>query len=322
MPRADRPTHAGLLMISPIDGAIHDPGPRRGARLYLPDALGSGDVTQLRWTWRQAHVVAVVALVVVLASAGYVSAQFGFGRGRAVNIGYAPADMPDRDFTVCRIEYQSVRSEADGAGWRTDYPLGENNLMIRFSELTRARVSFDEGKRPNHWVVRLTDDALFNCPYTVASDVGTMGLSAVEVARLRLYLLKGGFLWVDDFWGTPAWEHWSAQIREVLPDHQIEDVPLSDPVFSSQFAVRKVPQVPRYPFWAATHTTSERGQDSIEPHFRVIRDDHRRIMVVMTHNTDVADSWEREAEEPEYFQRFSVDGYALGINVLLHALTH
>jgi hypothetical protein len=274
------------------------------------------------WMPRRAHRVALVALIVGVASVGYVSAQFGFGRGRGVNILMAPPDMPDRDFTVCRIMYQSVRSEADGAGWRTDYPLGENNLMIRFSELTRTRVSVDGGKRPNHWVVRLTDDALFNCPYTVASDVGTMGLSDIEVARLRLYLLKGGFLWVDDFWGTLAWEHWSAQIREVLPDHEILDVPLTDPVFSSQFVVRKVPQVPRYPFWAATHTTSERGQDSIEPHFRVIRDDHRRIMVVMTHNTDVADSWEREAEEPEYFQRFSVDGYALGINVLLHALTH
>ena len=66
-------------------------------------------------------------------------------------------------------------------------------------------------------MVRLTDDALFNCPYTVASDVGTMGLRDDEVLRLRQYLLKGGFLWVDDFWGTPAWEHWSGVIAQVLP---------------------------------------------------------------------------------------------------------
>ena len=80
---------------------------------------------------------------------------------------------------------------------------------------------------------------------------------------------------------------------------------------------------PRYPFWVATGgQTSERGDDSREPHFRAIRDDSGRIVVVMTHNTDVADSWEREGEEPAYFQRFSVDGYALGVDVLLYALTH
>src|SRR5688572_11960093 len=256
----------------------------------------------------------------VMASVALVSAQFGFGR---VGIRMAPPELPDRSFTICRIMYQSVRSEAAGAGWQTDYPYGDNNLMIRFSELTRAPVSKDPGKRPNHYVVRLTDDALFNCPYTVASDVGTMGLRDVEKLKLRQYLLKGGFLWVDDFWGTPAWEHWSGVIREVLPGRPIEDVSIDDPIFRTQFVVRKVPQVPRYPFWVATGgQTSERGDDSREPHFRAIRDDKGRIMVVMTHNTDMADSWEREGEEPAYFQRFSVDGYALGVDVLLYALTH
>jgi hypothetical protein len=264
----------------------------------------------------------VLVGIVLLASTGYVFAQFG-GRGITRGVRFAPTEMPDADFAVCRIMYQSVRSEASGAGWSTDYPLGENNLMIRFSELTRARVSVDRRKQPNHWVVRLTDDALFNCPYTVASDVGTMGLSDEEVLKLREYLLKGGFLWVDDFWGSPAWEHWSRVIAEVLPGRQIEDVPLNDPIFNTQFKVTKVPQVPRYPFWSATGgETSERGNDSIEPHFRAIRDDHGRIVVVMTHNTDIADSWEREAEEPAYFMRFSIDGYALGVNVLLYAQTH
>ena len=271
-----------------------------------------------RWRWNTA-----VTLVVLVASAAYVSAQFVRGGVRGGVFQMAPSDMPDRDFTVCRIMYESVRSEPEGAGWRTDYPLGETNLMIRFSELTRARVSVGAGERPNHWVVRLTDDALFNCPYTMASDVGTMGLNEEEARNLRLYLLKGGFLWVDDFWGTAAWDHWSGVMRQVFPDREIADVPLTDPIFSSQFVVRKVPQVPRYPFWYATGgETSERGADSREAHFRAIRDDHGRIMVVMTHNTDVADSWEREGESPVYFKEFSVAGYALGVNVLLYAMTH
>jgi hypothetical protein len=103
----------------------------------------------------------------------------------------------------------------------------------------------------------------------------------------------------------------------------IEDVPLNDPIFSSQFVITRKIQVPRYPFWVASGgQTSERGAETAEPHFRGIRDAHGRLMVVMTHNTDVADSWEREGEQPEYFLKFSVDGYALGVNVLLYAQSH
>src|SRR5688572_24266840 len=266
---------------------------------------------------------AAILLVAMLASAGYLSAQFGRGFGGG-SLRMAPVEMPDRNFAVCRIMYNSVRSEEAGAGWQTDYPYGEINLMIRFSELTKAPVSFRQGRQPNHWVVRLTDDQLFNCPYTVASDVGTMGLSRLEGERLRLYLLKGGFLWVDDFWGTAAWEQWSREMTMIFPDSPIDDVTFSDPIFDTQFTVRKIPQITRLPFWRAVNgtTTSERGADSKDAHFRAIRDSHGRIMVVMTHNTDIADSWEREGEDPAYFLRFSPDGYALGVNVLLYALTH
>ncbi len=266
---------------------------------------------------------AVILAGVLVASGTFVSAQFGLGRGLFRGVRMAPPDFPDRDFTLCRIMYQSVRSEADGAGWATDYPGGDNNLLVRLGELTRTRVSHDGSRQPNHWVVRLTDDALFNCPYTVASDVGTIGLSSTEAAKLREYLLKGGFLWVDDFWGNPAWAQWSQVIGQVLPENPIEDVPLSDPIFSSQFVITRMIQVPRYPFWVFSGgQTSERGAETREPHFRGIRDDHGRLMVVMTHNTDIADSWEREGEQPEYFLKFSVDGYALGVNVLLYAQSH
>jgi hypothetical protein len=270
----------------------------------------------------------VVALAVVLLTAGYAFAQFGGGFGGlgGAAVRFAPAEMPDGAFTICRIMYTSVRREPHGGGWRTDYPYGEINLLTRLSELTRTQVSLDTDRRPNQWVVRLTDDELFNCPYTVASDVGTMGLSQPEVERLRLYLLKGGFLWVDDFWGTLAWQQWSSQIGRVLPpsEYPIEDVPLDDPLFRTQFVVTAVPQITNIQFWRGVRgqTTSERGHDSREPHLRAIRDAQGRIMVVMTHNTDVADSWEREGEDPAFFYQFSPAGYALGINVLVYAMTH
>jgi hypothetical protein len=268
---------------------------------------------------------ALLAIVVVCAGTSFASAQFGRGFGGAGS-GMAPPEMPDRNFAVCRIMYRSVRSEPSGAGWQTDYPGGETNLSIRLSELTKTRVSFDRNRQPRTWVVRLTDDQLFNCPYTVASDVGTMGLTELEIERFRSYLLKGGFLWVDDFWGDRAWENWSLEIAKVLPpsEYPIADVPLDDPIFKSQFTVANIPQIPRFPFWAATgrRETSEFGEETRVPHFRGIRDKHGRLIVVMTHNTDVADSWEREGEEPEYFYAFSPNGYALGINVLLYAMTH
>jgi hypothetical protein len=282
----------------------------------MKQGLGSRFVPR-RQRWRP-----VLVVVLLLASATLASAQFG--RGFRGGVRFAPPDFPDRDFTLCRIFYQSVRTEADGAGWQTDYPLGDNNLLTRLGELTRTRVSSSgNGGPPNHWVVRLTDPALFNCPYTVASDVGTMGLSDHETVKLREYLLKGGFLWVDDFWGNAAWQQWSGVMSRVLPGMPIEDIPLSDPIFSSQFVVTKMIQVPRYPFWVASGgQTSERGYETDEPHFRGIRDDHGRLIVVMSHNSDVADSWEREGEQPEYFLKFSVDGYALGVNVLLYAQSH
>ena len=270
---------------------------------------------------RRALLVAMLSVAVVVS----IHAQRYFREGSYAPQ-YAPAVMPDADFYACRLEYTRVRYEDMGIGWMTDYPYSERNLMIRLSELTKTPISRDGRKDPVSWVVRATDPQMFNCPYLVASDVGTMGLSQAEADKLRQYLLKGGFFWVDDFWGTDAWEQWSGEIAKVLPpDHfPIRDVPLSDPLFRSQFIVSSVPQITNIQFWRRSggQETSERGPDSEIVHFRVIRDKQHRVMVVMTHNTDVADSWEREGEDPAFFYQFSPAGYALGIDVLIHILTH
>ena len=268
-----------------------------------------------------------IGALLLLAAGSAAYAQFGRGDFANVPARMAPDVFPDRQFAVCRLFYTQVRREESGGGWRTDYPYGEINLMTRLAEMTRTAISRggEEGQ-PNHYVVRATDDALFQCPFLLASDVGTVGLSLPEAERLREYLLKGGFLWVDDFWGTNAWEHWVSQIEKVLPasEYSIEDVPLDDPIFSAQFLVSEVPQITNIGFWRRSRgrETSERGSDSEDVHFRAIRDHHGRIMVVMTHNTDIADSWEREGEDAAFFYQFSPNGYAVGINVLLHALTH
>src|SRR5687768_5003487 len=193
-------------------------------------------------------------------------AQFGgFGGELSTPIRRAPEVFPDRNFVVCRLQYREVRSEPNGGGWRTDYPYGEINLTIRFSELTKTPVSWNGTRQPNHYVVRATDDELFQCPFLIASDVGTMGLTQPEADRLRLYLLKGGFLWVDDFWGVRAWQQWAGEIAKALPpaEFPIVDVPISDPIFSTQFVVTTVPQITNIQFWRGVQgtTTSERGEE-------------------------------------------------------------
>ena len=267
----------------------------------------------------------IATALVLVAGAGAVSVaqRFGVIEGAGAGIRVPPRDFNDGAFTVCKWMFRSDRSEPSGVGWSTDYPFGEINLLIRLSELTKVRVSRDRRGDVNYWVVRATDDQLFNCPILIGSDVGTAALSNAEVQRLREYLLKGGFLWVDDFWGTPAWDHWSSQIARVLPEFPIVDVAPSDPMRQAMFPIAEVKQVPSIFSWGGPGSDPrERGNDSPHANFRAIADKDGRVMVAMTHNTDIGDSMEREGENPDYFAEYSPPGYALATNIVLYALTH
>src|SRR2546422_5905184 len=263
-------------------------------------------------------------LLLVLGTAALAQRIFSVPEGPGNPIRWATPDFEDGKFTHCKIMYTSVRSEAMGIGWWTDYPYAGIHLTTRLSELTKTPVSKTSDGETNYWVVRLTDDALFQCPFTMASDVGTMGLSSEEVTRLREYLLKGGFLWVDDFWGEAAWAQWSSEIAKVLPpsEYPIVDLPMDHPVFHTLFDIQTLTQVTNINNWRRTHDTSERGEETKVPRFRAILDKKGNIMVAMTFNTDMGDSWEREGEDLEFFRLFSPPGYALGADVLLYAMTH
>lgn len=231
----------------------------------------------------------------------------------------------DGSFLYCRGFYTSVVREAGGQGWSTDYPGADNNFSVRLSELTRVHVKLNENRQPNYGVVSLTDPLLFNCPILFMEDVGTLEFSDAEVQALRAYFIKGGFLWVDDFWGTLAWERWTTQIGRVLPPGEFPtiDLPRTHPVLHTLYDVKDYLQVPSIQFWYSNSgSTSERGYDSAQVHYRGIQDRNDRLMVFMTHNTDVADTWEREGESREYFDLFSPRGYAIGVNAVLYTLTH
>jgi hypothetical protein len=266
------------------------------------------------------------ALLVVLAGAllatGVAAQQFT--RGRALDVRLAAPEDYDGRFTFCRLMYTSVRREEGGVGWVTDYPGADANLSIRLSELTHTAISQQPGGQPNHLVVRATDPMLFQCPTLQMSDAGTAGFSGEEIEHLRAYLQKGGFIWADDFWGDAAFAHLAAELARILPpdDYPIVDLPLSHPVFRTMFTVNRAPQIPSIRIWRPYRVTSERGAETATVNVRGIADPHGRLMVLMTHNTDIQDAWEREVDDPDYFQHFSPEGYAVGINVMLYAMTH
>jgi hypothetical protein len=292
-----------------------------------------------RWLWRAGVLVTIALALVVSVSA----AQFGQrGGGRRGGRGGRPGNFPtgiggeipswdrqatfddfDGSFQFCRLQFRNG-SNGDGGGWGVDWPRADQNLSIRLSELTRTPVSMNGTDDPKSLVLTAVAPEISHCPFVMMTEPGGAFFDDQEAAALRTYLQKGGFLWADDFWGSYAWDYWGNQLRKILPSGQypIYDVPLTHPLFHEMMTVPKIPQIPSIGFWGGGNNTSERGVDSAVPHVRAINDANGRMMVLMTHNTDFGDAYEREGDNHEYFERFSVPGYAFGVNVLLYMMTH
>lgn len=222
-------------------------------------------------------------------------------------------------FTFVRIKYESWGR----GGWFIDYRDSELNFSLRLQQLTTLKVN------PEPIVLELTDSQLFDYPFIYIIEPGSLMFSPEEVVALRRYLLNGGFLMVDDFWGDEQYENFHSQMRRVFPDREPAEVPLEHEIFHCVYDLKEKPQLPSigHAQWGrATGEIWERtpdGSDNSIPHYRAIRDDAGRIMVFICHNTDLGDGWEREGEDPWYFEEFSVKkAYPLGINIVTYAMTH
>jgi hypothetical protein len=263
--------------------------------------------------------LALLALVTIVAASG---AQIPEGVRQGLRYQRELVPTNRASFMFCRLNYDSVVSEPDGMGWSTDYPMADRNLTIRLEDFTTTTVNRYSDGEPAHAVVRATDPELFRCPFLFASDVGTAGFTVEEAEKLGEYLEKGGFLWVDDFWGNRAMNRWLGEMEMVLPGAQRIMIDRDHPLFNTYYTLQSIPQIAHIQFWRRNGgETSERGAETATPTMSALLDSRGRVAVVMTHNTDIADGWEREADDYSFFALFSPPAYAVGVNVLMFAMS-
>ena len=230
--------------------------------------------------------------------------------------------FPQDHFTFVRIEYDSFGGRRSSfGGWRNDFPDCDWNFSARLQELTSI-VADPHGK-----TMRFTDPALLDFPFAFMTNAGAISLSDDEKNSLRKYLLNGGFLMADDFWATAEWNHLRETMKEVLPDREPIELTLDHELFHLVYSFEKLPQVPSIRAWQrgltyeSWHGPYENGDTS--PHFWGYFDDQKRLMAVFCQNNDIADGWEREGEDIEYFLNYSLKySYPLGINIIVYAMTH
>ena len=242
---------------------------------------------------------------------------------RTADFGFGNDDSPSNvkaEFYWSRLAYTSNMESFNGfsrgfrgwSAWSRDYPKADRQFLIAMHRLTRI-----DG-RPTEQVVRLDSDDIFNYPWIYAVQVQRWSFTDAEAKRLREYLLKGGFLMVDDFHGTEDWENFMNGMQQVLPDRPVEDLQSGDEIFHTLYDVDDKMQIPGEQ-WIRTHRTYEK--DGYQPKWRCIRDSKGRIIVAICHNMHLGDAWEH-ADEPEYPEKFSGLAFRIVLNYITYAFTH
>ncbi|HUG52929.1 MAG TPA: DUF4159 domain-containing protein [Vicinamibacteria bacterium] len=225
-------------------------------------------------------------------------------------------DLGARSVTSGRREFHFTRAVYTGywrRNWAIDYPKADRQFLIGVKRLL-SHLDVSEDENP----VRLDDPELNRFPFLYAVEVGRMALSEPEVLGLRRYLQAGGFLVVDDFWGSQEWANFESEIRRVLPGCTIVDLPPDHPLFSAFYDIKEFLQVPNIGN-AMAGRTSER--DGFTAYYRGIFDDKGRLVVAINANTDLGDAWEW-AEVPEYPLKYSTFAYQMGVNLIVYAMSH
>lgn len=224
-------------------------------------------------------------------------------------------------FTFARVVYEQGGWGGHG-GWSTDTPDSDLNFSYRLQQMTSMLVD------PDGRLLRLTDPELSQYPFIYIVEPGGLSFSEAEASALRAYLLNGGFLMLDDFWGDLEWSNCEEKMKQVFPDRAFQELPLDHPLYHCVFEIPSKGQVPNWRQGMESQYTGETWESNHEGdtrtvHHRGITDDKGRLMVLATHNTDNGDGWEREGEDGYFFQHFSEKiSYPLGINIVFYVMTH
>ncbi len=235
-----------------------------------------------------------------------------------------PAGFERDVFTFVRIRYGSRSGGFRGSRkWATDFPDADLNFSWRLQQITSLKVD------PEPKVLEITDPLLFRYPFIYICEAGELDFTDEEIPILRRYLLNGGFLMFDDFWGDDEWENVAEQMKRVFPERDFKDLDRkTHPLFRAVFDLPETlnlqcPNIATGHVSQYTGVTWERDDGNRETHIRGISDDKNRLMVIACHNTDNGDGWEREGESAYYFREFSEKkAYPLGINIIFYVMTH
>ena len=218
------------------------------------------------------------------------------------------ANVPG-EWVFARFMFRAVRR----GNWTIDYPRSDRHLSAAVRRLTRIQARSVE--QP---VAAEDADDIYNWPWLYGVEVGHWDLTDLEAAKLRDYLLRGGFFMCDDFHGTWEWETFVASMKRVFPDRPIVDLPNGDAIFHTVFDLDDRYQVPgeQYVYSGQTYE-----RDGYQARWRGIYDDKGRVIVAICHNVDLGDSWEH-ADDPTYPEQYSALGFRIGVNYLVYAMTH
>lgn len=228
-----------------------------------------------------------------------------------------PADANEKtEWAFARLRYPSIQSGnrmwSMRGHWAIDYPKADRQFVSGVRRLSRVHA------RSVEQVVDLDSDDIFNWPWIYAVESGHWDLTDAQCAKLREYLLRGGFLMTDDFHGTFEWEVFMASMSRVFPERPVKDIPNDDAIFHVIFDLDNRFQVPGTVNWPFTKTYE---YDGYEAEWKGIYDDKGRVMVAICHNMDLGDAWEH-ADNPAYPEKYTGLAYRIGINYIVYAMTH
>jgi hypothetical protein len=249
--------------------------------------------------------VSLVALILGLCFADSI------GQERLGGIARRERHSGPGEFTFVRTVYNGDR----WGSWAVDFPEADHHFIIGVRDWSGTNLHIAD--RPEQ--VPIMDERLFDYPLIYFVEPGYLELSEEEAGRLREYALRGGFLFLDDFWGEYEWRNVQEQMKRVFPEYEIKDLPLDHSVFHCYFDIEEVVQVPGIGSWFRRGVTYEKG--GYVPHYMGIEDKSGRLLTFIARNCDLGDAWEW-IDDPRYPIKYGLAAYKVGINVIIYAMTH